>query len=79
MFFTLTLTGMHMHGRHWGIVVLKNVLYFSLISLIAHIDIEIFRANIEVLLVTFCKVKSVCVNRLAVVRCSSDRWLFGGS
>ena len=46
-----------------GIVGTQGPLNLSLLALVALVDIEIFRANVEVLLLTLSEVKSMCIDR----------------
>ena len=88
MLLTLTNTWMHMHRCDWRIMVLTRSLHCTSISNIALIDVKVFRAHIEVFLLSLCKVQTVCVDLLTVLpasnralgllrRGSRISWVFG--
>ena len=52
MLLTLADTWMNVHGSDWRIVVLACPLYGTSLPNIALIDVEVFRAHIEILLLT---------------------------
>ena len=66
-----------MHSCDWGVVVFVHLLDFAFLTLVALVDVEVFRTNIEVLLVSLSEVESVRIDRLPIVSRSSNRWLIG--
>ena len=46
-----------------GIVGTQSPLNLSILTLVALVDIEIFRADVKVLLFTLSEVKSMCIDR----------------
>ena len=46
-----------------GIVGTQSPLDLSILTLVALVDIEIFRADVKVLLFTLSEVKSMCIDR----------------
>ena len=67
MLLTLTDTRMHMHGCDWRIMVLARSLHCTSISNIALIDVKVFRAHVEILLLTLGKVQTMCVDLLTIL------------
>jgi len=79
MLFTLAHTGVDVHSCDWCVVIFVHLLDFALLALVALIDVEVFRTNIEVLLVSLSEIKSVSIDWLSVVSRSTNRRLIGSS
>ena len=56
-----------MYGCDWCIVMLACPRYSTTLPNIALIDVEVFRANVEVLLFTFREIQAVSVDLLSVL------------
>ena len=56
-----------MHGCDWRIMVLARSLHCTSISNIALIDVKVFRAHVEILLLTLGKVQTMCVDLLTIL------------
>ena len=56
-----------MYGCDWCIVMLACPCYSTTLSNIALVDVEVFRANVEVLLFTFREIQAVSVDLLSVL------------
>ena len=67
MLLTLADTWMNVNGCDWCIVMLACPRYSTTLPNIALIDVEVFRANVEVLLFTFREIQAVSVNLLSVL------------
>ena len=67
MLFALSHTWMDVNRGDRGIVGTQSPLNLSILTLVALVDIEIFRADVKVLLFTLSEVKSMCIDRKLVV------------
>ena len=67
MLLTLTHSGVYVHRSDRGIVVLIGPLYGSILPLVALVDVEVFGAYVEVLLLTLGEIQAVCVDLLFIL------------
>lgn len=67
MLLTLADTWMNVNGCDWCIVMLACPRYSTTLPNIALVNVEVFRANVEVLLFTFREIQAVSVNLLSVL------------
>ena len=70
MLLALADTWMNVHGSDWCIVVLACSLYGTSLPNIALIDVEVFRAHIEILLLTLREIQAVSVDLLPILTAS---------
>ena len=79
MLFTLSDTGMYVDGGDWSIMVFKRSLHSAALSgILALIDVKVFRAYIEILLLSLGEVEAVGVDLLLLVAlCPANCRLIG--
>ena len=75
MFLALALTWVHVQGRQRSVVIFECALHDAFLAL-ALVDVEVFGAHIEVILVALSKVQTVGIDGLSVVAGSANRSLF---
>ena len=63
MLFALSYTWVDVNRGNGGIVGTQSPLDLSILTLVALVDIEIFRADVKVLLFTLSEVESMCIDR----------------
>lgn len=63
MLLALSHAWMDVNRGDGGIVGTQSPLNLSILTLVALVDIEIFRADVKVLLFTLSEVKSMCIDR----------------
>jgi len=72
----LALPWVHLYRCEWCMMILEDALDAAIL-LLALVNFEVFRAHIEVVLLTLGEVEAVSVDRLSVVASTSNRGLVG--
>ena len=72
MFLTHRYTRMDLHRSDWSMMALQDLLDSTFIPMVTLIDVEIFRADVEVLLLSLSEVKAMSIDWLLVFCCAAN-------